>query len=327
MGPKVRHKELLFPAIRSTTPSFNVPGFGDVKVDSSRILCVPKLMTFPCLKVLFFKDVSFPSTGENYLAGLNGILMGCPLLEELVIIGCDWNGSGLSFCNMLLRKLTLDLGLGRIREQLNDSSIYFNLPSLVYLKFDEALAQGYKIENLHSVVDAHFEMGFNEDEFGDEQDICDTMLYLIVGVKNYEFLYLSGLCLRALRRGYFRLPVFENLTRLKLEDGCFISGFLLLDFLNRSPRLEVLTLVQGDGRHDFILGDYPVPSCVSSRLKIINLEYFKGLRMGIVMVKYFLENANLLEQMVIHQSERNTEREIEILNLPKASEACSISFK
>ncbi|KAK9689146.1 hypothetical protein RND81_09G038300 [Saponaria officinalis] len=314
-----------------------------LKLDSNFILRVPKFMTFPCLKVLFFKDVSFPgdssvvfpSNGEYRLDGLNGILLGCPLLEELVIIGCNWNGSDLFFCNPLLRKLTLDVGLGGILDQLNGSSIYFNLPSLVYLKYNESLPERYVVRNLRSVVDAHFEVSFNDDEFEDEQDLCDTMLELIVSVENCKFLYLSGQCLEALTSGDFVLPVFKNLTRVKLEQGYDVSwNDVLLDFLNNSPRLEVLTLVQGratwnsDGRDgDFILGHHPVPSCLSSRLKVINLEYFNGFRWEIDMVKCFLENANFLEQMVIHQSERNRLKEKQILNLPKASEACSISFK
>ncbi|KAK9689144.1 hypothetical protein RND81_09G038100 [Saponaria officinalis] len=245
-------------------------------------------------------DSSCMLHGEYNFADIKGILKGCQLLEELVIIGCDWNGSKLSFRNLLLRKLTLDLGLGGILEQLNESKITFNLPS-----------------------------GYNEDIFEDDQYLCDTMLSLIVGVKNCECLYLSGLCLRALTRGEFELPVFENLTRLKLHEGFGATwNDVLLEFLDSSPRLEVLTLVQDDGRNDdFILGNYPVPSCVSSQLKVINLEYYTGSRMEIGMVKYFLKNANLLEQMVIHRSQSNTARETEKLNLMKASEACSISFK
>ncbi|XP_074318275.1 F-box protein At4g22280-like [Silene latifolia] len=224
-----------------------------LKLECNFILRVPKLITFPCLKVLFLKEVSFPGdstilfpcNGEICVNGLSGILLGCPLLEELVIIGCDWNRSDLFFSNPFLKKLTLDVGIGGHLDQLNGSSIYFDLPNLVYLMYSESLPEQYDIRNLNSVVDAHFEVCFNDDEFEDPQDLCDTMLDVIVGVSNCEILYLSGQCLEALTSGDFELPVFQNLTRLKLGQGYHVSwNDVLLDFLNNSPCLESLTLVQ-----------------------------------------------------------------------------------
>ncbi|XP_074319210.1 F-box/LRR-repeat protein At4g14096-like isoform X5 [Silene latifolia] len=271
------------------------------KLDCNFILHVPKLVTFPFLKVLFFKEVSFlgdstlfPSNGELRMDGLNGSLSGSPLLEELVIIGCDWNGSDLFFSNPLPKKLTLDVGIGGVLDQLNGSSIRFNLLSLVYLKYSESVPEQYYISNLDSVVHGHFEVGFDGDEFEDLQDLCNTMLDVIFGVSNCEILYLSGLCLEALTSGDYKLPVFQNLTRLKLGQGYDVSwNDVLLDFLNNSLCLESLTPVQGyAGRNtddqlddDCLLGDHPVRSCVSSCLKVISLMDFTSLSGETGMVK------------------------------------------
>ncbi|XP_074318923.1 F-box/LRR-repeat protein At3g58900-like isoform X2 [Silene latifolia] len=172
------------------------------KLDCNFILHVPKLVTFPFLKVLFFKEVSFlgdstlfPSNGE---LRMDGSLSGSPLLEELVIIGCDWNGSDLFFSNPLPKKLTLDVGIGGVLEQLNGSSIHFNLLSLVYLKYSESVPEQYYISNLDSLVHGHFEVGFDDDEFEDLQDLCNTMLDVIFGVSNCQILYLFGQCLETL---------------------------------------------------------------------------------------------------------------------------------
>ncbi|XP_074320288.1 F-box/LRR-repeat protein At3g58900-like [Silene latifolia] len=301
-----------------------------LKLDCNFILRVPKLVTFPCLKILFFKQIEFP--GDS----LNGILSGCPLLEELVIIGCDWNGSDLFFSNPLLKKLTLDVGIGGVLDQVSGSSIHFNLPSLVYLKYIESLPEQYFITNLDSVVDAHFEVAFNDEEFEDQQELCDIMVDVIFGISNCEILYLSRQCLEALASGDFALPAFQNLTQLKLGQGCNVSwNHVLLRFLNKSPCLESLTLVQVNTNDelddDCLFGDHPVPSCVSSCLKVINLKNFAGLKEEMGMVEYFLEKANDLEQMVIHWRKRNgaseKEIEIEIEKLPRASKTSSISFK
>ncbi|XP_074318278.1 putative F-box protein At1g58310 [Silene latifolia] len=233
-------------------------------------------------------------------------------------------------------KLTLDAGIGEVLDQLEYSSVHFNLPRLVYLKYSESLPKQYVISNLNSVVHAHFEVGYDENEL-DERELCKPMLDVIKGVTNCEILFLSGLSLQALTTGDFALPVFKNLTRLKLGQR-YIADWnsLLLNFLNNSPRLESLTLMQRNyGRRtdddelddDCLLGDQPVPSCVSSCLKVINVKNFSCLRGQTDRVVYSLEKANALEQMIIHCRQRNSEREDEILKFPKASKICSISFK
>ncbi|XP_021758836.1 F-box/LRR-repeat protein At4g14103-like [Chenopodium quinoa] len=317
-----------------------------LKLDCGFVLCVSKSCTFPKLKVLFLEGIMFQENGlsrfTNYCQpclddyhGLNGILFGCPMLKELVINGCDWNGGNLYFSNPLLRRLTLDSGMTGPLDQHNSSMIYFNLPSLVYFSYSDGLAERYEFRNLSSIIEARIEICFNDDEFDDQQDLCDTILDLITGVNRCRSLNLSRQCLEALTSGEFELPIFSYLTCLDLALGHEVSwNDVLLDFLNSSPCLQSLTLEQVDGEvdDDFLLMEEVVPPCVYSRLRFINIKEFRGFTGEMQLIMYFLANAHLLEEMVIHWDQRIRQRdsvakEKKILELPKSSTSCSIAFK
>ncbi|KAL2943741.1 hypothetical protein RDABS01_032088 [Bienertia sinuspersici] len=322
-----------------------------LRLDGELILRVPKSVTFPRLQVLVFKGIMFhgsssirfnaycKSSSDNH--SLNGILLGCPLLKELVIEGCDWNGGDLYFTNPLLRSLTFHAGIGGPLDQLNGCTIYMDLPNLVQFNYFECLAEQYEIRNLNSVREAQVDIHFNDDEF-EEQDLCDAILDLITGVYCCQSLHLSSQCLEALTSGEFELPIFRNLTQLTLALGYDVSwNDVLLDFLNSSPSLESLTLVQGflqrwqcsqPDDDEFLIKDEEVPPCVKFRLKFINIKDFRGFKGEMQMIIYFLENANILEEMVLHWDKRKrakkfAAKEEEILELAKSSESCTIAFK
>ncbi|XP_021758600.1 putative F-box protein At3g58950 [Chenopodium quinoa] len=316
-----------------------------LKLDGKFILRVSTSVTFPRLRVLFFKEVTFHGYSSirfsayyesslNY-HDLNGMLARCPLLEELVIDGCDWNGLDLYFTNPLLKRLTLIDGLSGPIDQLNGSIVHIDLPKLVYFKYSQCLAERYSIRNLNSVMEAHLVVCFNDDDYDDEQDLCNAILDLITGICSCQSLYLSSQCLEALTSGDFELPIFRNMTLLDLTLGQDVSwSEVLLDFLYSSPCLESLTLAQDPSLIDgkFLLKAKAVPSCVKSRLKFININDFRGYKEEIRMVKYFLDNAHGLKEMVICWDRRSRKGDLiykakEILELPKSSKSCSIAFE
>ncbi|KNA20296.1 hypothetical protein SOVF_053750 [Spinacia oleracea] len=180
-----------------------------LNLDCKFILRVPRSVTFPSLKVLFFKEVKFHGNRSiRFIADsevfsldytdLNGILDGCPLLEELVIDGCDWNGGDLYFSNPLLKRLTLNDGLTGPIDQLNGSMVHIDLPSLVYFYYSQCLAEWYDFRNMKSLLEAHLVICFNDDDYEDEQDLCNVILDLINGVCCCRSLHLSSQCLEVL---------------------------------------------------------------------------------------------------------------------------------
>lgn len=72
--------------------------------------------------------------------------------------------------------------------------------------------------------------------------------------------------------------------------------------------------------------------CVYSKLKFISIKKFQGWEGEIKMLMYFLKNATNLEEMVIHWKSGNKPMgflniQEHVLNLPKSSLSCLVSFK
>jgi len=75
-----------------------------------------------------------------------------------------------------------------------------------------------------------------------------------------------------------------------------------------------------------------VPSCVESRLKVIEIKRFWGLKEEMDVVMYFLESAKVLEKLELHWCIKKSARgvvskEKEILKMSKANDTCSIAFR
>lgn len=72
-----------------------------------------------------------------------------------------------------------------------------------------------------------------------------------------------------------------------------------------------------------------MPSCVQSQLKYVYMEYFRGYKEEISMVKYFLENAHVLEKMVIQWDQllRKGDFVETIENISELPKSCLIVFE
>ncbi|XP_057519718.1 putative F-box/FBD/LRR-repeat protein At4g13965 [Amaranthus tricolor] len=290
-------------------------------LDCSYTLCIPSVVVFPKLKILFLKGITLKSMPRSLVPlvyyrkqvndyhTLNGILSVSPLLEELVINGCNWGGGNLYLRNPMMEKLTIEDGLDGPIDQFSNCTVLLNLSKLVYFNYHVGLAKQYVIQNLNSVEQAQLEVCFNDLDYDDEQDLCDTMLELIEGIRFCRSLRLSAQCTEALTSGAFELPIFRNLIELNITLGVHVNWKdVVLDFLNCSPCLESLTLVQ-DGMDTELDGNFLLEAelvdCVYSKLKFINIRNFQGLEGETKMLMYFLKNATNLEEMVIHWKSAN----------------------
>ncbi|KAM1228724.1 hypothetical protein ACFX2J_007790 [Malus domestica] len=151
----------------------------------------------------------------------------------------------------------------------------------------------------------------------DIADVEDILLYaeepdraiaLLRNVSNVKYLSLSSHSLEG------DLPAFDNLNQLKLVFyNCGYWRFLT-NLLERSPNLEYLVFEHKDCticnvedfRHEFIPPEV-VPISLSSQLKTININRFKGRRGEMELVKYLLTNGGVLNKMTIDAS-GNTNR-------------------
>ncbi|XP_040943875.1 F-box/LRR-repeat protein At4g14103 isoform X2 [Gossypium hirsutum] len=127
-----------------------------------------------------------------------------------------------------------------------------------------------------------------------------------------------------------RLPIFHNL--IKFEYGVLGSNgreTWLVEFLHCAPNLNTLTLnflvvveTQWKVLH------MEVPSCLSLHLKEIKILNFKGDAQMFEMISYFLDNAMVLEKLMIGmKSLSETQQSIvfnQLLQLPKSSKKCQV---
>ncbi|XP_078154371.1 F-box protein At4g22280-like [Carex rostrata] len=192
----------------------------------------PNSINLPCLKTLNLDGVKL--TDDS----LKKLLLGCPVLEELVLKGSYF--AIIEIYSNTLKKLVLCSPFDVMRLQIST-------PNLVYLDIRVCSIPEIMLLNMPSLVDASiiFDDWDDQDSFQEYREIYVTMgRKLIHSLSNVEclqleFNYPDG---EVLMKDFSDFPIFNNLKRLKLLDWRF-DGFDLA-FLLHSPELQELTLSQ-----------------------------------------------------------------------------------
>ncbi|CAJ2669803.1 unnamed protein product [Trifolium pratense] len=106
------------------------------------------------------------------------------------------------------------------------------------------------------------------------------------------------------------IPTFHNLTQLKLICYDYSKDFLL-DVLNHCPKLQSFDLDEvvkteealdkKEDKENWVFPDV-VPQCLSLHLRTCNLLSFSGLHGELMLVRYILKNASVLQTMKIWNS-------------------------
>ncbi|XP_058736754.1 F-box/FBD/LRR-repeat protein At3g26920-like [Vicia villosa] len=128
------------------------------------------------------------------------------------------------------------------------------------------------------------------------------------------------------------LPTFHNLTSLDLNSFNYRWRFLI-QLLKHSPNLQTLKLNEAgkdkdrwtrkDDRENWVDPDF-VSQCLSLHLKTCHLLSFLGLQGELLLAKYILKNAAVLQTMKIWNG---GQPEIERLlqSCPRASSTCKLT--
>ncbi|CAJ2652215.1 unnamed protein product [Trifolium pratense] len=131
-------------------------------------------------------------------------------------------------------------------------------------------------------------------------------------------------------------PIFDNLTQLELSLD--YSWKFIVKVLNNCPNLQKLDLdkvseskvlwTENDVSENWVDTNF-VPRCLSLHLESCNLyNFFSGLKGELMLARYILENAKVLQTMRVWNRAR-AQREIksELLSCPRASATCEIVVK
>ncbi|KHG11763.1 hypothetical protein F383_14378 [Gossypium arboreum] len=261
------------------------------------------------LKTLHFRDSFF---GDS----IHRLISNCHVLEDMAFIECDfYNISKINIQIPSLKRLILDFDLGE-SVGLN-YVVVINAPNLVYFQYTDVVAKGYTLSTMKSLEKARITICG-----------CDTIdsqiiaTHLIQGICNVRSLHLT------INEEIFRtsrLPIFHNLIEFKfLGRGFSGREIWLMEFLHRvAPNLETLTL-----NFSVVAGTQwkalEVPSCLSFHLKEIEISSFNTHM--IEMVSYFLDNAMILEKLIISMDALTVTQEKktrnQLLQLVKSSKKC-----
>ncbi|XP_078169647.1 F-box/LRR-repeat protein At4g14103-like [Carex rostrata] len=178
----------------------------------------------PCLKTLNLNSVA---TSDNFLKKL---LLGCPVLEELVLEFSFLNM--IEICSNTLKKFVLHRCYGM--------GIQISTPNLLYLDIDVD-RWDILLLNLPSLVHASifFRGWYDQDEYDprgpkliQSLSIVESLLFYPMGkVRKMDFSY---------------CPVFDNLKSLVLVDSVFCVFDLAPFFIHQSPKLQEVTLENYD---------------------------------------------------------------------------------
>ncbi|CAH8256561.1 unnamed protein product [Arabidopsis lyrata] len=289
----------------------------------------------PKLKTLHIESVKF----EQHGIGLNKLLSGCHILEELIleyISWCLWEFVSVS--STTLKRLTF---CGELMQDENPISVSFDTPNLVYLMFTDVIADEYSKVNFDSLVEAHINLQMSEDQMEEarfsnsEGNLVANATDFIVGICNVKILYLAAYTLEVLTYCCEAIPLFNNLTHLTIESNPEVAWDSLPGLLKNSPNLETLVfkgLVHqvtdkcGDmclckpweEEEDEEEEEEEVPTCLPlcpvKVLKILDFGeiYDDEIEKKIDQVKHFLETMPYVEQLILHYNTPIDEDVIEV---------------
>ncbi|EFH62978.1 predicted protein [Arabidopsis lyrata subsp. lyrata] len=203
----------------------------------------------PKLKTLHIESVKF----EQHGIGLNKLLSGCHILEELIleyISWCLWEFVSVS--STTLKRLTF---CGELMQDENPISVSFDTPNLVYLMFTDVIADEYSKVNFDSLVEAHINLQMSEDQMEEarfsnsEGNLVANATDFIVGICNVKILYLAA----------YTLEIEKKIDQVKhfLETMPYVEQLIL--HYNTPIDEDVIEVYQQLQRH---------PKVASSKCKL-----------------------------------------------------------
>ncbi|XP_010687893.2 F-box/LRR-repeat protein At4g14103 [Beta vulgaris subsp. vulgaris] len=307
-----------------------------LKLNVNLDLELPLSLCLPNLKECHLTLKEFP-TDKSVLSSL---VSSCPSLEQLDLLGIWLPIYTIKIRSTSLRRLSLRNYLWECPRQ----KVVLDVPNLEYLLYDEVASW-----NLTSHFSALVEAQVNISCPPTCQDEVESVLSLVSPLANVQRLYLMRGCVEVLSLSNFehQLPNFHNLRHLQL--GCEYHVYwykMLMELLRCAPLLEILTFTEGIIDHvlRYEAEEYPemskleceswsgsqiIPSCLRSHLKRIVINDYEGTKWELEMVKYFLKNASVLEELVVtcHESMAMADRislGSTFQKLSRASMACSV---
>lgn len=129
----------------------------------------------------------------------------------------------------------------------------------------------------------------------------------------------------------YNWPTFPYLTTLTLQLNVCLGWTCFSKVLQSAPRLVVLILnlfregIGGGNSYEWAPPN-DIPSCLLEHLVVVGFKWFKGNKDELRVVEYLLNNAQVLEHMMIEFHPDPIDEEVveKLLMFPRASKTCDI---
>ncbi|XP_026383501.1 FBD-associated F-box protein At5g22730-like isoform X1 [Papaver somniferum] len=175
-------------------------------------------------------------------------------------------------------------------------------PNLMSITIRDGIPRHFVVESFPSLLDADIHYMYTE-----ESVPVDVIPKFVEKISNVKLLKLSDYVFEKLEMAGVRstsFPTFNNLNTLEVS---FIKTQLvkpLFTFLQFSPNLESLVFrgVYRDKVNEDAFTLDVVPHCLLMNLKSIKFQYFKGQLKELDLVQLFLQNARVLQMVIIEIS-------------------------
>ncbi|KAI3863117.1 hypothetical protein MKW98_015575 [Papaver atlanticum] len=265
------------------------------------VVNLPSFIHLPFLKRLQLTSVTFSEDGWNQ------IFCNSPMLEDVIMEDCyAENLKPLHISSSSLRSLNID---GLLKEQnycpLNHEIRVYS-PRLMSLKFTGYAEKSIYIENMSSLVDATIDLKFNLDI---RADIYSShLIKFLEDISHIKVLTLSSSSIELLCETSTLLGktfTFSNLNYLKLTAAVNKETVKRVAFvLHSSPKLEFLSIDfflrrRGINEEESFEPQTTAYEYCIDNLKVVKIKGFRGNENEIALVKSLLENAKILEKMII----------------------------
>nr|KYP33488.1 F-box/LRR-repeat protein At3g14710 family [Cajanus cajan] len=292
-------------------------------------LSVPIFSCLPNLQSVTLSGIMLVSESEssNYS---EDIILRFPLLKVFEARGCEWQTKqNINIEAPLLERFSIAIWRSLSNES-HKSGIKIFAPYLVDFSYEGDLEQDIILLNSSSIRSASVVIVMDEDKMDRMENLGFQVHNLLAQICEVEqlkllfykvFFFSFFLVKQVLMHGtsiFTNLPVFGRLTYLQLNE---VSCEALLNLLHNSPILNTLVLQN------------VMPQCFVSSLKDFEFRGFNVHEHELLLAKFVLANAAVLERMNIctafwlRYSNIDMEKVKEqILSFPKCSSLVMIEF-
>ncbi|CAI9088472.1 OLC1v1022806C1 [Oldenlandia corymbosa var. corymbosa] len=286
-------------------------------------LNIPSTLSFPRLETLHLSIADYIDD-----LSIRKLLSNCPVLENLKIERSEWdNIRNFVISAPSLKRLDLVFQIHEMylydseTDEEFECSLFVDAPNVEYLRLLDYMSKSVEVNPMPYVTEANIsvsKIAECDDRTREEiRNYGNNVCALFHSIANVKHLTVRSFTLEALSDAFDRrMPIFLNLVHLEVDFETVNGAMLLPSLLEVSPMLETLILPQGitnpaeqdqgfsyeENRRFSYLWIPPkqVPHCLLYTLKVVEIRQVTGeVEEELKLLKYFLQNAMVLERMTI----------------------------